>query len=177
MEHRKLFLVLDFGFFLNACAGTVPTEYNSQSCIKIKNQELDIGDFTYERFNKGKVKNNQMANTAIGGMYIGEDVSEYFKRATGIELSSSSMKIKAKEAKVITGKVSEFEADDLGYSVDWIFKAQYLMKNKNNIIIDKTYSAKGRKTGKFGLPSDYTSVVNLLMLDVIEQFMDEFNKL
>lgn len=51
------------------------------------------------------------------------------------------------------------------------------MKNKNNIIIDKTYSAKGRKTGKFGLPSDYSSVVSLLMLNVIEKFMDELNKL
>lgn len=104
MEHRKLFLVLGFGFFLNACAGTVPNEYNSQSYIKINNQELDIGDFTYEPFNKDKVKNNQIANTAIGGMYIGEYVSEYFKRATGIELSSSGMKIKAKKQKLLREK-------------------------------------------------------------------------
>ena len=51
------------------------------------------------------------------------------------------------------------------------------MKNGYNVIIDKTYSAKERKTGKFGLPFDYTSVINLLMLDVIEQFMNDLKQI
>ena len=175
--NMKIFYILSFGFLLNACAGTVPTEYNSQSYMKIQNKELIIGDFSYQPFEQGKVKSNQIANTAIGSMFIGEDVAEYFKRATGIELTSSGVKIKEKDADFLTGKVIEFEADDLGYSVDWKFTAEYLMKNGDNVIIDKTYSAKERKTGKFGLPFDYTSVINLLMLDVIEQFMNDLKQI
>ncbi|MGC6511159.1 MAG: integrase [Parvibaculales bacterium] len=179
MKFKNLIVLLALSFSVGACSGTLPVEYNSQSYIKIKNKELALGEFSYIAFDEGKVKSNQISNTAIGSIFIGEDVALYFKRATAIELGNAGVVINNEDDLELSGNVIQFEADDLGYSVDWTFKVHYLLQNKSKeeTLIDKRYSAKERKTGKFGLPSDFSSVVNLLMVDVIEQLMRDINNL
>tara|TARA_B100000686_G_scaffold296937_1_gene328869 strand:- start:4254 stop:4547 length:294 start_codon:yes stop_codon:yes gene_type:complete len=72
--------------------------------------------------------------------------------------------------------ILEFKADDLGYSVDWTYAVNYRLYKRDALLIDKVYTATPVKTGKFGMPSDYTPSINEMILSAIEQFMMDIKK-
>lgn len=160
---------------LSACSGTLPVTYTPQSFQKVPGLSLTLGEFEYEPSNAGQVASNQIQNTALGIIYIGEDVARYVRRATAIELERAGVIIGQSDSLVLHGKIIEMKLDDLGYSVDWTYIVNYTMidKSSGQWVFNNTYRAKPRTTGKFGQPSDFTASANLMILDGIEQLMED----
>lgn len=169
---NRIILVV-FAVLLAGCSGTLPVEYTAQSFGKLPGTRANMGEFTYKPASEGKVKSNQIQNTAVGQVLIGEDVSNYVRRATALELEKAGTNITGNAARTIEANVLEAKTNDLGFSVTWSYAVLYTVKSRStgNILFQKTYKAEDRETGKFGLPSDYTSTFNLMILDGIEQFM------
>ncbi len=162
--YSMLMVLLLSALFLSGCAGTVPTNaYVAQNFVK-QNGKIDIGTFTYKPYLEGKKvkKPNQLQNTAGGSLYISTDVADYVKRGTALELEKSGVEITDLAPIKLDANVLEFKADDLGYSVTWSYSIQYIIRNKasNEIAFDKVFTPTPKKTGKFGMASDYSSIVS-----------------
>jgi uncharacterized lipoprotein YajG len=169
---KKTLALLLLATALSACSGTLPVEYTAQSFGKLPGTRAQMGTFAYQPALDGKVEANQVQNTAIGQIMIGEDLANYVRRATALELEKSGTNVSNSSGSTVEANVIKILADDLGYSVRWSYTVQYTIKAAGgNAKFQKTYEAKERKTGKFSQPSDYTSTFNLLILDGIEQFM------
>lgn len=176
---KKLLLgitVLVVSFGIVGCAGTLPTNsYTPQNIVRVEGKS-DIGNFTYQPYAEQKVKKpNQIQNKAIGSIYISSNVADYVKRGTALELEKSGIIIDDTTPYAIEGNVLEFMADDIGYSIHWTYAIQYTIKNKNDnkILFDKTFHPEMKKTGKFGLPTDYANIVAEIVLSGYELFIRE----
>ena len=161
---------------LVGCAGTLPTNsYIPQNIVRVDGR-TDVGNFTYRPFLDKKVgKENQIQNTAIGSIYTASSVAEYVKRGTALELEKSGVSIDAGAPISVEGNIIKFMADDLGYSVDWTYIVQYVIRNKidGSVLFDKTFKPTVKKTGKFGLPLDYANVIAECVLSGYDLFIRE----
>ncbi len=159
------------------CAGTLPTEsYTPQNIVRYEyKNSVDVGRFTYVPLadEKLKLKPNQVQNTAIGSMYIGTDVAELVRRATALELEKTGIMLNDQSPITVSGDVLELKADDLGYSVHWTYAIDYKIidKTSGQSLYTHEYRPPMRKTGKFGLPSDYARIVHELVLDGYDMFI------
>ncbi|HTH48748.1 MAG TPA: integrase [Candidatus Limnocylindria bacterium] len=158
-------------FLLTGCAATIPVTYAPQNFVRFQGS-ADIGTFTYVPASQGKVKANQLQNTAVGSIFIALDVADLVKRATALELEKSGVTIGDKSPIRISGDVLELKAADLGYSVDWTYSVRYKITQSadGTTLLEKTYSADPKKTGKFGLPSDYGPSINEMILSGYDKF-------
>ena len=171
---NKIFPIL-LVIILSGCATTVtmPVSYQSQSFLNVSNVQAELGKFTYLPYLNAEAKSNQITNTALfGTIVIPDDVSTYVRRATGIEFRKGGATLESSDL-VIKGDVIIFEADDLGYSVDWYYSIKYTITNKltGEEVFAKIYNSEPRNTGKFALPADFIPIINLIILDCIEKFM------
>jgi len=155
------------------CAGTLPVTYVPQNFARYQGR-VDIGHFTYEAADQGKVKPNQIQNTALGQIYIGANVSDFVQRATALELEKTGFNISDSNPLQISGEVLEFKADDLGYSVDWTYSIRYKVTRKKDSseLLNKVYTAEPKKTGKFSrAAADYGPSVNEMVLSGYDKFI------
>lgn len=156
------------------CAATLPTTaYTPQNFARVQG-EMDMGEFVYIPFVEGIVKkSNQIQNTAAGTLYISMDVADFVKRGTALELEKSGIFLSEQCPYALSGNILEFKADDLGYSVDWKYAIQYKIINKtdNATLFDKTFRPSPKKTGKFGLPSDYANTAGEMILSGYDLFI------
>ncbi|WP_295451192.1 hypothetical protein [uncultured Pseudophaeobacter sp.] len=174
---RKVLSILAL-LVVSACSGTLPASYTPQTFVSLPGTRAAVGDFNYLPSDEGKVQSNQIQNTAIGNVLIGEDVAVYVRRATALELQKGGTRVDANNGKVISGQVNKILADDLGYSVRWSYSVTYTVSNRSSgaQVFQKTYEAKPRKTGKFSQPADFVAVFNAMITDGIEQFMSEVKR-
>jgi hypothetical protein len=164
-------------FLLASCSGTLPAQYQAQTYDRIDDSSARIGEFRYTPARAGDIERNQLQNTALGDIKIGADVSDFVQRATALELRRAGVDLDEKNDKIVSGTIHELMLDDLGYSVDWRYRITYTIFNSaGNEEFTRTYSASPRNTGKFGNPSDYTSTLNEVVLDPIEQFFDDIEE-
>lgn len=172
---RNLFFIVAVGVLLSGCSGTIPVGYETQSYVKIDGGRAAMGEFAYAPADAGDVETNQLQNTAVGSIYIAEDVSQYVKRATALEMQNAGLTVEESAPLVVTGKVNKLELDDLGYSVDWTYSVTYTVTDERSDqqVFQETYTPDKRTTGKFGQPSDYTSSINLIILAGIEEFLND----
>lgn len=172
---KKLILAAIAALALSGCSGTIPVGYETQSYVKLDGGSAAMGDFSYEPAEAGEVDTNQLQNTAVGKIYIAEDVSQYVKRATALEMQSAGVKVEESAPLAVTGQVNKFELDDLGYSVDWTYSVTYTVTEtgSDKQVFQETYTPDKRTTGKFGQPSDYTSSINLIILAGVEEFLKD----
>lgn len=161
--------------FLGACSGTIPANYQPQSFMKIGSGEAGMGEFRYLPSDEGKVKSNQIKNTALGSIFIATDIANLVRRATALEFERAGITIIDDSGYEIQGDVLFFEADDLGYSVKWNYRVNYRLINTGDggTLIDKVYESKEVKTGKFGGAEVFTPSINEMILDSLEQFMGD----
>ncbi len=159
---------------LVGCAGTLPTNsYIPQNIVRTAGT-VDMGTFIYTPYVSGKVKKaNQVQNTAIGSIYISTDVADFVKRGTALELEKSGVLLDPNAPIRLDGDILEFKADDLGYSVDWTYKIQYkiIQKDNSHILFQKTFAPTPKKGGKFGLAQDYSSIVGENVLSGYDLFI------
>ena len=172
---RFALLMLAMAFMLGSgCAVQLPTNsYTPQNYVRTTGK-ADMGNFTYVPYLEGKLKKpNQIQNTAAGQMFIASDVADFVKRGTALELEKSGIQLDPSSPIKLDANILEFKADDLGYSVDWIYRIQYVIVNKadNSPVFDKTFSPTPKKGGKFGNPIDYANVVSDMILAGYDHFI------
>jgi len=110
---------------LVGCApAPIVLNYAPSSTMTVKGSE-SVSGFDYLPAAKGKVKPNQIRNTAIGNVYLEKNVGEYFKQAFFTE--SRFVGINVDGGPVVHGKINEFLIDDLGYSIDWTLDVTYVV--------------------------------------------------
>lgn len=170
----RLLLAGALFLILANCSTTVPASYTPQSFTEIGDGQIAIGEFSYAPMESG-IAANQLQNTAVGSIYIGTNVADFVKRATALELGRSGLRVSENADFRVDGVVEELKLDDLGYSVDWTYRVRYTLGRPSDraAILDEVYSVGPIRTGKFGLPSDYSPSLNELVLEGIENFMQD----
>lgn len=138
--------------------------YAPSSTMTVKGSET-VGSFDYLPSASGKVKPNQIRNTAIGNFYLDKNVGDYFKQAFFTE--SRFVGISVSGGAGVHGKINEFLIDDLGYSVDWTLNVSYVVDNPegSDSCYAKEKSTK-RHTAKF---ANAFGTLNEVMKENIEE--------
>lgn len=133
---------------LAGCAtGRLPVNYSPSSVMTAEGR-VAVSSFAYLPARDGKVKPFQIRNTAIGSIYVEQDIDVFYKdavfkelRFVGIKLDSNSLSL--------GGEIQEFLIDDLGYSVDWTLKVRYMVTaTDGSVKYDQTHTIE-RNTAKF----------------------------
>lgn len=154
------------------CSGTLPVQqYTPTTLVRVDGQFV-VGAFSYLPEKEGKVKSNQVQNTAVGSIYVPDDVAEMVRTATALELERAGIELKASGAPLLEGEVVELKAGDWGYAIQWNYTIRYrITSHQTGEIYEPTYSVGPRKTGKFGHAADYGSLVNELIRDGVNQLL------
>lgn len=172
---KKLLLIgLASAFLLSGCSTTLPvSSYTPQNYTRFSG-DVNIGKFTYAPFEQGKVKSNQMQNTAAGQIYVSSNIADLVQRGTALELEKTGIKLGSSNIR-LNGVVKEFKMDDLGYSTDWTYIVNYTLVNTktSTTLLNKDYVAEPKKTGKFGLPIDYANAANDMILSGYNKFITD----
>lgn len=169
----KIFASVCLFLFLGACSATLPVEYTPQTYLSVKPGKVSIGNFSYVPYEEGKVKANQIQNSAVGSIYIATEVANFVKRATALEFERAGITLDDDAPVRIDADIEKLRAGDLGYSVQWNYTIVYrfVEKKSGNVVFERSYSPPTVKTGKFGHASDYTPNVNELVLAGIEDLL------
>lgn len=139
-------LVLTAFISLSGCVATLPVNYAPSSTMSVSGT-ISVADFSYSPAENGRVKPNQIRNTAIGNMYFDQNIDLLVRDAVFKELRFVGIKVNGEDNK-LTGEIEEFLIDDLGYSVDWTLRIRYVAKGVDGVLYESTKETK-RKTGKF----------------------------
>ena len=71
--------------------------------------------------------------------------------------------------------MTEFKADDLGYSIHWTYAVEYslMAKGSNQVLYKQAYQPAMKKTGKFGFVADIAPVIHELVLNGYDLFIKD----
>jgi uncharacterized lipoprotein len=125
----------------------LPLNYAPTSVLTASG-EARVDQFDYAPARGGKIKSNQIRNTAIGNLYFEQDIAVIFKDAVFKELRFVGVKMDAGNA-TISGEIEEFLIDDLGYSVDWTLRVRYQVKDASGAVVYESVKNIQRNTNKF----------------------------
>lgn len=168
---KNLFVASLFALLLlTGCSQKHIINYAPSSVMTIKGS-TNVGEFNYLPAKDGKIKMNQIKNTAMGSIIFEKNINEYYKRAVfsesrlvGIDISNNS--------NIIEGDINKFIIDDLGYSIDWTLDVRYIVKNKSSkdVCYDKTKLIQ-KNSSKF---INFFGTLNEVMkLNIEELFKDD----
>lgn len=104
------------GAMLSGCVSTIPIDYSPSSTLTAAGA-VQVGNFRYLPAITGKMKPNQIHNTAMGDVLLDKNIDVYFWNALFTELQFVGVKVGTGD-KTLTGEIRDFNIDDLGYSVD-----------------------------------------------------------
>ncbi len=131
--------------------------------------DVTVKEFRYLPTTSGKVAHDQIANTAIGTIHIGRPIGKYVADAFSSEFKYAGYAIN-KNKNTLSGEISEFMADDLGFSVDWTLKTKITLKDAaGKVVASKNVEIK-KKLEKFG---EFSVALNLIIKDAFEQMMTD----
>lgn len=123
--------------------------YQSQNYININSSTM-LGAFTYEPAKYGRVKENQIENTALGSIYLDRNLNEIVKQITATELKLTGIQVGTGKLKLF-GNIKQFKIDDLGYSADSHYIINYKIMKNNDVVWDKDYVPGTFTVSKFTL--------------------------
>jgi hypothetical protein len=149
---------------LGGCAGPVVLNYAPSSTMTVKGAEK-VGSFDYAPARSGKVKPNQIRNTAVGNVFLEKPIGEYFEKAVFTESRFVGIDVGGSQP-VVHGTIDEFLIDDLGYSIDWTLNVTYTVDVAGSA--KPCFSAQkklARHTAKF---ANVFGTLNEVMKDNIE---------
>lgn len=133
--------------FLTGCASTIPLNYAPSSVLTGTGQ-VQVRDFVYLPAQTGKIKPNQVRNTALGSILFDRNIDVFVRDAVFAELRFVGIKVGG-EGNQLTGEIQEFLIDDLGYSVDWTLTVRYFVKDGSGTVLYDQVKTTQRKTNKF----------------------------
>jgi len=132
---------------LSACASTIPLNY-APSSVMVGEGKAQVQEFSYLPAQQGKVKPNQIRNTAMGNLLFDRNIDVFVRDAVFAELRFVGVKV-GSEGNVLTGEIQEFLIDDLGYSVDWTLRIRYVVKDAAGQVLFDQVKTTERNTNKF----------------------------
>ncbi|WP_373777638.1 integrase [Glaesserella sp.] len=149
-------------------ASYTPQDYSNN--IKYDGS-ANVGQFSYAAFEQGRVKSNQVENTALGSLMLEGDIAELAQRGTMLELERTGIKLGQSDYTIV-GRIKEFKVDDLRFNAVWTYTINYkIMDAKTSaIILDKDYSADPKTRNKFSIT--LTHLIN----DVNEMIYSAYRK-
>ncbi|MFO7784637.1 MAG: hypothetical protein R6V25_08395 [Desulfatiglandales bacterium] len=170
---KKLFswakAVAIFGLlvWLASCSGTIAVTYSPGSVMK-GTGPVKVATFNYVPYEQGEVKANQVQNTAAGNFYTTKNIDKFITDAVIQELSFVGYSVEDTASKVINGRISQFLADDLGFSVDWLINITFEITGDEEMLYSNTFEAR-TKTSKG--PGFVQGAVIEIVRDCIEEFI------
>jgi len=135
------------GLVVSGCAESIPIEYTPSSTLTAAGA-VKVGDFAYEPTLKGKMKPNQIHNTAMGTVLLDKNVDVFYRNAVFTELRFVGVKVGTGD-KTLTGDIKEFLIDDLGYSVDWTIDVDYRITDSAGAVVYESDKFTKNHTSKF----------------------------
>ena len=156
--------------------GCAPISLNySPSSAMTASGSFSVSDFKYMPAIEGKVKPDQIKNTALGSFIVDKNIDVFFKEAVFKEFRFVGIKMEDKN-KILGGEIQEFLVDDLGFRVDWTLRVKYELFNKQTgTLIYETTKLTQRRTQKFANPfGDLNETVKLNIEELLKdrQFAD-----
>lgn len=140
---RKILSISVLSLFLFGCSTTVPVNYIPSPIMK-GSGKVDVGDFSYEPADQGKVKQNQyqQATGSIGSMYMSEDAGSLLAGALKKELIASGFDVTNGSGVEITGNIKQFKYDWIGFvEVDFYLDVEYVVKKKGVVVFNEAISS------------------------------------
>jgi hypothetical protein len=168
---KKIFIVVLPMLLTLGCAPTPMCINYPPSSMLIAKGNVDVCDFTYQPAIQGKVKPNQIRNTALGSIYIDKNIDQLLREATFKELRFVGVTPQS-EKFCLQGSIIEFLIDDLGYSVDWTLQIEYRVTDKStNSVLYKSIKTLKKKTDKFSNPfGTLNEVIKLNIEELIKDY-------
>lgn len=169
--------VLIFVVVALSLVGCAPVSLNyAPSSAMTASGSFYVSDFKYMPAIEGKVKPDQIRNTALGSLIIDKNIDVFFKEAIFKEFRFVGIKMEDNSNKVLGGEIQEFLIDDLGFRVDWTLRVKYELSNKQTgASIYETTKLTQRRTQKFANPfGDLNETIKLNMEELLKdrQFVD-----
>ena len=176
---RKVMLVLAMmaaNAVLGGCAN--PTrpydDYTPLNTIHYSsNNRIKVGEFTYSAMQTKRVRSDQIETTAIGNIYLGMSIADLVRKGTIEELNNAGLVIRDDADIVVTGDVSTFKADDLGYSIHWTIGIMYTISRKstNEKLFSRYYNPPARITKKGMYQAEFVGEIHKTIADACGRFM------
>jgi hypothetical protein len=146
MKNQVVLLLSFVMLALTGCVSTVPVNYAPSSILSASGS-TSVVPFTYAPAQGGKIKPNQIRNTAMGSILFEQNIDVLFRDAVFKELRFVGVKVDSSDRK-LSGDIQEFLIDDLGYSVDWTLIVKYRVTSGEAVVYEGTKEIK-RRTNKF----------------------------
>jgi len=127
--------------------------------------------FTYVPALAGKMRENQIENTAAGSVYISTGVAEMVKRITALELEKSGLHLTDTADLAVGGDVLVLKAADIGFSVNWTYAVRYKIFRGRKELFSKEYRPPVKNTEKFGSLEDHAVRVHAVVLSGYDMFI------
>ncbi len=135
------------GAMLSGCVSTIPIDYSPSSTLTATGA-VQVGNFRYLPAITGKMKPNQIHNTAMGDVLLDKNIDVYFRNALFTELRFVGVKVGTGD-KTLTGEIRDFNIDDLGYSVDWTLDVDYKVTDASGKTLFEADKTTKNHTAKF----------------------------
>jgi hypothetical protein len=167
-ENRTVALGTLILIALSGCA-TLPVNYAPSSTLSASGS-VSVDRFEYAPAQNGKVKPNQIRNTAMGKIRLEQNIGLLFHDCVFKELRFVGLKVNDPNRK-LTGVIQEFLIDDLGYTADWSLVVTYRVTAGGKTTYEGTKKVERSKT-KFVA----ANVFSVLLKETIKQNIEELIK-
>lgn len=147
MKTRLAATMAAVSFLVSGCVATIPIEYTPSSTMTATGA-VNVGNFAYLPSTQGKMKPNQIHNTAMGDVLLDKNIDVFFRNAVFTELRFVGVKVGTGD-RVLTGEIKDFLIDDLGYSVDWTIDVDYKVADASGKILYESDKKTKNRTSKF----------------------------
>lgn len=109
-------------------------------------------------------------NTTLATIRCDQNIDVFFRDAVFKELRFVGIRMDNK-GRTLTGEIQEFLIDDLGFSVDWTLRVQYLIKGLQGEVLYAGEKNTQKKTNKF---VNFSRTLNeIIKLNVDELIKDQ----
>ena len=134
---------------LTGCTTILPLNYSPASVLSASGS-VSVAEFRYLPALNGRVKPNQIRNTAWDDLLFDQEIGAFFRDAVLKELGLVGIKTDSK-MRTLSGEVREFFIDDLGYNVDWTLRVLYRARDREKTLYESEKITQ-RRTAKGGDP-------------------------
>jgi uncharacterized lipoprotein len=152
---------------LTGCTTILPLNYAPTSKLSASGS-VRVADFQYLPALAGRVKPNQIRNTALDNLIFDQEIGAFYRDAVLKELGFVGVKTES-GTRTLTGDVREFLIDDLGANVDWTLRVLYRVSEREKSVYESEKITQ-RRTAKFGDP--FATMNETLKLNIEEIIKD-----
>ena len=153
---------------LTGCTTILPLNYSPSSGLSATGS-VRVAEFRYLPALNGKIKPNQIENTAWDDLYFDQEIGAFFRDAVVKELGLVGVKTDSK-SRTLTGEVREFLIDDLGSNVDWTLRILYRVRSPDKMLYESERITQ-RRTAKGGDP--FKPMYETIRLNIEETIKDQ----